>query len=399
MDIFIARQPIFDKKHNIYGYELLFRQNSNNYFIEMDDDVATSQLIYNAFLVFGIDDLTDGTKAFINFSKNLLESDLLKLLPKDKIIVEILERGKATQTTKAACEKFKALGYTLALDDFILDEDNMPLLYQADILKVEFPSVSLEVQAELIKNNKNKVKFLAEKLETRDDYETAKKLGYDLFQGYFFSKPAMLNTKDLKFINTNLMRIVEELNNPEPSYAKITDIVQTDLGLSYKLLKLVNSAYIAPRYKVKSIQQALTFLGTKEMYQWMTLMMLKDVQDPDNAEMIKQSLIRGKLMSMLGKGDNSSEFFFTGIFSLIDIILGKSLSEILEGLPLSDKVKNALLGSKNEMRLLLDYINDFEKAQWHNLNNHSMIKSIDTNNFMGLYIESVKWAQSISALN
>jgi c-di-GMP-related signal transduction protein len=398
MDIFIARQPIFDRKNKIFGYELLFRQTSNNYFIEMDDDAATSELIYNSFTVFGIDDLIDGTKAFINCSKSIIESDFLKLLPKDKIILEILEREKATQATMDACEKFKALGYKLALDDFVPAADNLPLLNYADILKIEFTSVSLDTQMSLIKKYKNKVKFLAEKLETREDYEKAFQLGYDLFQGYYFSKPSMLTSKDIRFINTNILGIIEELNTPEPSYYKITEIIEADLGLSYKLLKLVNSAYIAPRYKVKSIQQALTFLGTYEMYQWISLMMLKDMQDTENAELIKQSLIRGKLMSALGRESNSSEYFFTGIFSLIDIILNRDINDILAGLPLSEKVKHALLGSKNELRLLLDYIINFEKAEWFKMDSQPEINSIGPERFMELYVDSVKWAQSVKSL-
>lgn len=398
MDIFIARQPIFDRKHNIYGYELLFRQSNNNYFVEMDDDIATTQLLYNTFFVFGIDALTDGSKAFINVSKGLIDSDLLNLLPKDKIIIEVLERDKATQATFDACERFKALGYKLALDDFILDEDNTPLMSQADIIKIEFPSLSLDIQAALIKKHKNKITFLAEKIETREDYAIALKLGYDLFQGYFFSKPMMLNSKDIKFLNTNLFRIVEELNLPEPSYVKITEIMKADLGLSYKLLKLVNSAYIAPRSKVKSIQQALTFLGTRELYQWISLMMLNDVQDAENSEIIKQSLIRGKLMSVLAHEKDTSEYFFTGIFSMIDVILNKNLNDVLDDLPLSANVKDALLGGSNEMRFTLDYIVNFENANWDEMHKNPLNNAVGTDRFMELYVASVKWAQSISSL-
>lgn len=398
MNTFIARQPIFDRRNNIFGYELLFRQNSNNYFTEMDDDIATAELIYNSFLVFGIDNITDGSMAFINFSKELVDSDFLELLPKDRIIVEILEREKATQSTIDACKKFKKLGYILAVDDFLLDEDNLPLLDLVDIVKVEFPSVSLEEQAALIKNHKKSVKFLAEKIETREEYATAVRLGYDLFQGYFFSKPAMMNTKDIGFINSNLFKIIEELNLPEPSYRKISEIIQMDLGLSYKLLKLVNSAYIAPRYKIKSIQQALTFIGMREMYQWISLMMLKDIRDAENAEIVKQSLIRGKLMSILATErslyENVSEYFFTGLFSQIDIILNKSLADVLAGLPLTNKVKEALNGAPNDLRLMLEYVIDFEKGNWIGLNRRLFACGINMDHFMQLYVVALKWAKN-----
>jgi c-di-GMP-related signal transduction protein len=173
MNVFIARQPIFDRKNKVYGYELLFRKNNNNYFVPMDDDAATAELIYNSFFVFGIDNLTDGTKAFINCSKGLIDSDFLEVLPKDKIVVEILEREKASRATMEACLRFRSLGYKLALDDFILDEDNLPLVGLTNIIKVDFPDVSCEQQAALINKYKNKVIFLAEKIETRDDYRKA----------------------------------------------------------------------------------------------------------------------------------------------------------------------------------------------------------------------------------
>jgi EAL and modified HD-GYP domain-containing signal transduction protein len=235
MNIYIARQPIFDRKNRIFGYELLFRQNSENCFHEMDDDIATAELIYNAFLVFDIGSITDGTKAFINFSKGLINSDFLELLPKDCIAVEILEREKTTQATLDACRKLKKLGYTLAVDDYVLDSDREPLLELVDFVKVEFPAGSLPRQTALIRKYKDKVKFLAEKIETRENYADAVRLGYDLFQGYFFSKPVMMKTKDIGLIGSNLLRVLEELNTPEPSYRKISDIVQTDLGLAYKL--------------------------------------------------------------------------------------------------------------------------------------------------------------------
>ena len=400
MNVFIARQPIFDRKNKVYGYELLFRKNNNNYFVPMDDDAATAELIYNSFFVFGIDNLTDGTKAFINCSKGLIDSDFLEVLPKDKIVVEILEREKASRATMEACLRFRSLGYKLALDDFILDEDNLPLVGLTNIIKVDFPDVSCEQQAALINKYKNKVIFLAEKIETRDDYRKAVELGYDLFQGYFFCKPNVLKSKDIKTVRASLIAIIDELHKPEPSYFKISDIIQTDLGLSYKLLRLANSVYIGARFKVSSINQALNLLGTRELYQWITLMILKDLQDNDNGELVKQSLIRGKLMNMLALefhwSDHDSDYFFIGIFSLIDVILSRSFEEILAELPLSDRVKNTLLGEKNDIRDLLDCIASVERAEWDKLNQYQIMQTIGPEKFMARYVEAIKWANSLN---
>ena len=162
MDAFIARQPIFDKSMKIYGYELLYRQSGDNFFTGIDDDQATAELIYNAFLVMGLQDLTDGANAFINFSKELIDSDVPFLLPKQNIIVEVLEREKVTSATVEACKRIKAVGYRLALDDFVFDQNNLPLIDMADIIKIEFPAVNRHEQYNLIKRYGTKIKFLAE---------------------------------------------------------------------------------------------------------------------------------------------------------------------------------------------------------------------------------------------
>ena len=228
---FIARQPIFGRNMEIYGYELLYRKGSDNFFAQIDDDQATAELIYNSFFVFGLYDLTDGAKAFINFSKELIEIDMPSLLPKQNIVVEVLERNRTTHATVEACRRIKAMGYSLALDDFIFNKDELPLLEFADIVKVDFLTISPEEQSSLIKKYGHKTRFLAEKVETREDYARAMALGYDCFQGYFFCKPAVLNSKEIASLNVNLFNILKELNTIDPSFSRIASIIQGDLGL------------------------------------------------------------------------------------------------------------------------------------------------------------------------
>jgi c-di-GMP-related signal transduction protein len=402
MNNFIARQPVFDRRRRVFGYELLFRQNGDNYFAGVDDDTATSDVIYNSFMVFGLDNITDDTRAFINCSKRLIESDFLSVLPKEKIILEILERGPTTPATLEACKRLKDLGYKLALDDFVPSAETLPLLEYADIVKIEYPALGLAEQAACIRRFKNRVKFLAEKVETYEDFKTAHKIGYDFFQGYFFSGPSMLKSEDIGSLNVNLLRIMEELNRPEPSYPVIADIIAADLGLNYKLLRLVNSAYIGPRHKINSILQALSYLGTRELCQWMSMMLLRDLEDDENAELIKQSLIRGKLMSDIAQGSACSklncEYFFTGIFSMIDVILNRSIDEILAGLPLPEKVKHALRGGNNELRRLLDFIISFENAQWQELSRLNVPEDCTADRFMSLYIDALKWARQVTQI-
>lgn len=382
---------------DLYGYELLYRQSPENFFAGIDDDQATKEVIYNAFLVVGLDDLTDGTKAFINFSKDLIDSDVPYLLPPESTVIEVIERKEVTQYSIDACKKLRSKGYKIAIDDFDLDENSLELIKVADIIKIEYPNVSFETQRSLIRKYKHKVKFIAEKIETREDYQEAKELGYDLFQGYFFSKPAIINSKDIELLDKNILRIIEELNQTEPSYKVISDIIEGDLGLSYKLLKLANSVFFTTRNEIKSISHALSYLGVNELYQWFSLMMIKNIQDIENAEMIKLSLIRGKLMSLLASElkINDDAYFLTGIFSFIDKLLNKNMEQVLEGIPLSTPVKQALLGADNEYRRVLNCVIDFEMANWDKTENQ-YLNIIGTNRFMQLYLESLKWARKLN---
>jgi c-di-GMP-related signal transduction protein len=396
MDAFLARQPIFDKDMKIYGYELLHRRSGNNFFSGIDDDQATIELIYNTFLVMGLQDLTDGTNAFINFSKKIIDSDVPFLLPKQNIIVEVLEREEVTPATVDACKRIKATGYKLALDDFIFNQNTLPLIEIADIIKIEFSAVSSYDQYNLIQRYGTKVKFLAEKIESREEYQQAVEMGYDLLQGYFFSKPSIVRSKEIVTLNTSLLSVFEELSSPEPSYAVIANIFAKDLGLSYKLLKLANSVYMGARNRIKSILHALSFIGINEMYQWISLMLLKDIQNVENAELVKQSLMRGKFMELLASelypNAENSEFYFTGIFSSIDVLLNRQMGQALKGLPLPINVKNALLGVDNDPRRLLNFVLNWEKAHWEK----TVAQYPMHNKFMDLYIKALKWAKKLN---
>jgi c-di-GMP-related signal transduction protein len=397
---FIARQPIFDRNMGIYGYELLYRQNSNNFFVQIDDDQATAELIYNLFFVFGLYDLTDGTKAFINFSKELLDSDIPSLLPKQSIIVEILERNHATLSTIEACRRIKAAGYSLALDDFVFDDDNKALLEYADIVKIDFPSLDPSVQSELINKYKKKIKFLAEKVETREEYSLAMDMGYELFQGYFFCKPSMVSSKDISSLNINVFNIINELNIPDPNFYRIASIIQGDLGLSLKLLRLTNSVFYGTHGHITSILQALSFMGINELHQWISIMLLKNYASIDNSELIKMSLIRAKFMELLSlelyPKKDANNYFFTGLFSFIDVLLNQSMDKVLLGLPLSESVKRALLGEDNPQRRLLNCVIAYETDELEKSEEQEIIEAIGHNKFMSLYIDSIKWVKSLN---
>lgn len=398
MDIYIARQPIFDRALKVYGYELLYRQSAANRFDGVDDDLATAELLYNSFAVMGLNDLTDRTLAFINFSKELIGSEIPLLLPPSSVVIEVLERDEATQSTIDACKKLREKGYKIALDDFTPTKEHFLLFDYADIIKMEYQAVSLQDQRELIKKYRRQKTFLAEKIETREDYRLALDIGYDLFQGYFFSKPSVIGAKEIGALNATIFHILEELNRPEPSFDVVAEHVKRDLGLSYKLLKLVNSVYYGPPQRIRTIKHALVHLGIRELQRWFSIMMLKDVRNVENAELIKLSLIRAKFMELLadelyGPALNL-DYFFVGLFSFLDVLLARPMKQILDGLPISGRAKQALLGQDNECRQFLDCVIAAESVSWDE-REACLMKRLDVRKFMELYLESLKWARNL----
>ena len=216
MENFVARQAIFDKNLKVYAYELLFRAGQENVYAATDADLATSSVITDSFITIGLESLTRGKRAFINFTKNLLMDETATIIPKDSLVVEILEDIKPDEGIIAACTKLKESGYTLALDDFIFDEVFKPLIELADIIKVDFRLSGMEESRALIeKYGLKRIKFLAEKVETQDEFDQALEMGFTYFQGYFFSKPVIVTSKDIPGYKINHLNIMHEINHPD----------------------------------------------------------------------------------------------------------------------------------------------------------------------------------------
>lgn len=402
MDIYIARQPIFNKNLSIYGYELLYRSDSKNRYENEDHNGATVELVKNSFLVLDFDHLTDGTRGFINFTQDLLEADIPQMLPKEKVVVEILESVAATDAVVDVCRRLKKEGYVLALDDLIcdrLDSDYKELLDLVDIIKIDFPVTDKKKQRELIRKYGYKIMFLAEKIETREDFKEAAEMGYELFQGYFFCKPIMMKSRDISSLNTHLIEILKELQKTQPDINRITKTIEKDLGLTYKLLKMANSVYYGAKCEITSLNQAVIRLGIQEMKRWISILLVKDFETDENSELIKVSLLRGKLLSLIAhelkRNEQETDFFFTGILSSIDVIMDKDMDIILEDLAISGDVKKALMGEQNKLRACLDTVLYYEKFEFDEAMANLAEMGIDLGRFTELYIKALTWQRTI----
>lgn len=399
MEVYVGRQPIFDRHSNVFGYELLYRRSMNNFYEGVDGNQATRDLIYNAFFVMQIEDLTEGKVGFINFTDAMVRDLVPVILPKEQLVIEILENSIVDQDLIQACKSLKEKGYILALDDFVLNPSFEPLLELVDIIKIEFPNVSLETQRNLIKKHKHKIRFLAERLETREEFNMALQMGYDYFQGFFFSKPVIYKQNDIGVLNTSILNIIHQLRTLDPDYDRIAQAVELDVGLSYKVIRLSNTISFGARYSIRSVRQALVRIGILELRRWFNVLLLKDLQQVENHELIKQSLVRAHLMENLaqycGSKAQSLDYLLTGMFSSIDVLLSKPMEEILIGMPLVDTVKAALLGEENDLKHVLDFVKRYEAMDINPETFDFPLGKIDLESFNGHYIEALRWIKQM----
>ncbi|MEI6126799.1 MAG: HDOD domain-containing protein [Pseudomonadota bacterium] len=398
MEVFVARQPIFDSSKNVIAYELLFRSSLDNFYdVSLDGDKSTSKVITCSLLIIGLDTLTKGKKAYINFTKNLLLRGAPFMIPKELIAVEILETVAPDSVVVKACRELKKAGYMLVLDDFVFAEQYRPLIELADVIKVDFLSPDVENRKRVIRNCDNKkIKFLAEKVETVDVFQEALDLGYTYFQGYFFSKPVIIRGRDIPGSKVNYLRVLHEVNSPGIEFEKLEEIIKRDVSLSYKLLRFINSAFFKFSIKVESIKHALFLLGLKEIKKWASVLALSGMGFDKPQELLMVSLIRARfcetLAEKIGQQSRTSDFFITGLFSVIDALIDRPMQEILVDLPIADDIKQALLGEDNNLHDVFFLAVSYEKGNWEQTHTCARKLRINEAELPDIFFNSVSWA-------
>jgi c-di-GMP-related signal transduction protein len=400
MQIFVARQPIFDARKEVFAYELLFRSGMENvYSAGLDGDRTTSSVISGSMLVFGLETLTKGKRAFINFTRNLLIRGAPADMPCDQIAIEVLESVEPDDAVVEACRRLKEQGYVLALDDFVFDERYRPLIELADIIKVDFTQTRGDVRRHIVREcGRPGLHFLAEKVETADEFKQALEIGYSYFQGYFFSAPDVMRGKDIPAGKLNYMRILREINQRDIDFEQVEYIIKHDVGLTYKLLRFMNSAFFSFSSKVESIRHALVLLGVREIKKWINLIALGNMGFDKPQELILLALIRASfcehLASRVGMLKRDADFFLMGLFSVIDGIVDRPMSEILDELPIAQEVAAALLGESNIFRDVFDLVLTYEKGEWEMTVSCARKIKVDEGDLPELFLNSVTWANN-----
>jgi EAL and modified HD-GYP domain-containing signal transduction protein len=400
MDIFVARQPIFDRNQKIISYELLFRSNGDNYYNATDGDGATLDVITNSFTLIGLKNLTNNKKAFINFTEGLILKGTPLLLPKDKIVIEILETVSPTRELIECCKNLKNMGYVLALDDFVFSLAYKPLMELADIIKVDFLATKGKDRAEIMKKVSNPaVRFLAEKVETIGEFEEAVKLGYSYFQGYFFSRPTILTSKEIPVNKLYNFQIIKFIYEGSDELDELEEVIKKDVSLSYKLLRYINSASFGFKRNIQSIRQALVLMGKRELVKWITIVTLRSFIDKQNEAIMDAAVVRAKFGEMIANSINlknrASEVFIMGMFSNIDALLNMPMEQALVDIPIAEDIKLALLGNNNIFKGIIDLILSYEKADWETFSNISKNLNISEMKVATMYTEALEWSTKL----
>ncbi|SHH83587.1 EAL and modified HD-GYP domain-containing signal transduction protein [Sporobacter termitidis DSM 10068] len=367
----VASQPIFNIKKEIFGYELLYRAGKDSTEYDgIDGSSATKDVLVTAFSDIGIEAITGGRKAFVNFTSDLVLDEVPHMLSNDILIVELLENVHPTEAILAACRKLKRRGYLIALDDFSYSEEIEPLIGVADIIKIDFMKCGVEdIKKNVYKINNNRRKILlAEKIETYEDLEFARELGFNLFQGFFFCKPIIANAKCAEALQVSKLQLIKYIADPEVSFFDLANVIKRDLVLSYRLLKIVNSAYYGLKYTVTGILHALLILGLNEIKKWISLIVLNQIKTTKPSELIRAALVRGIFMEKLAifqkRRKSRDEYFLVGLFSLAEAIMDTPIDAILSETHLSDEITRPLITGEGEKADLLKIIYHIERAEW-----------------------------------
>jgi len=398
MDVFMARQPIFDRNNHVIAYELLFRSGCENTYNSIDGNEATLNVIANSVY---FNTITDNKKAFINFTEKLIKEEIATILPCENVVIEILENIEPTDEILNACKKLKKQGYTLALDDFVFDKKYNKLIEIIDIIKVDFiitRGYDRKKIFDLLKINK-KIKFLAEKVETIEEYNEAMYYGYEYFQGYYFSKPTVLTAKSIPTNKYAGLEILKLINHKDFDYSDLETLILEDVGLSYKIIKLINSSAYSLRNKVNSIRYAITFLGEKEIIKWLYIVLLNDLKGKNSDELIRVSLQRAKFCELICNisiyKEKNFSAYITGLFSVMDAILNCSMESIIKDLNISDEVKEGLIGEENILNVMLNLAISYGRGEWEKAGVYAEKINVDINEISKIYLETLKWVDNI----
>lgn len=398
---FLARQPILNKKKQLYGYEILSRYGPENYCRQTGTRQSHVSGIDELFLM-GITAMTEGLPAFLNCSREFLVNEYLTLIPKEMVVGEILETVAADEEVLAACKRMKDQGYRFALDDYCDVEAVQPLMDFADFVKIDVLMTSVEEQEKLVmKCHRRGIPVLAEKVETDAQFQRCTSIGYDYFQGYFFCRPQIVGRRSVPANKMVYLRLLQAANEPEFNLLKIAAIFKRDVSLSYRLLRYLNSSAFAFHIEIHSIPHALSLLGEKAMRKWISMVSVAALGDEVGGGLLRLPLLRAIFCELIGTKIGMlrevNELFLLGLLSVMDALLNVPMNEVLSEIPVDEEIKRALRGQSSRYRPIFEVVLDYESGTWEQLAQSARAIGLHENFLPDLYFHSVSWVTEVLA--
>lgn len=400
MEVFVARQPIFDADDRLQGYELLYRHSGE----AVRAEGATSQRMSNevfihSILGFGLDRVTAGATAFINFSREMLTERLFELLDPGTVMIELLESVEPDEGTVAACRELKEAGYRLALDDFVPRPEAEPLLGCAEVVKLDVLNVPLgELAATVERLRPSGVRLLAERVETREVHDACLAMGFELFQGYYFSRPEILSRREVSLEQASAIRLMNLLRDARATDGEIEGAFRSDPLLTYKLLRIVNSAAVGGR-GVQSIGHAVRMVGRETLGRWLALLFVTSVSAETGVEneRVHSAVQRARFCEVIGEASGrqgaAGPLFMVGLFSMLDALLRVPLEELLSRIDLAPEVRDALLRGEGRFAPALELVRAYEAGRWDEVPRLAAAAGVSPLDVPDLYLQSLAWAR------
>jgi EAL and modified HD-GYP domain-containing signal transduction protein len=397
---YIGRQPILDDKQQIIGYELLFRHSALAKDAVIEDDLkACTRVLVNTLSDMGAQWLLGDKLAFINVNEEMLHSDLLELLPAKRTVLEVLETVPATEAVVERCQALREAGFHIALDDHIPSAELAPLLTCADFVKIDIVETGIETAAKIFAQLKSlPIKIVAEKVETHQQFEACKQIGFHYFQGYYFAHPETLSAK---VINPSYAAVLDLLNmvSRDADTAEVESGFKRDPALSFKLLRYINSVGFGLSCEIQSIRHALSILGTKQLYRWLTLLMVTAGENAAPPALMKTAITRGRLTELLGESyfdrADRDNLFIVGVFSLLDAMLEMPMDQVLEKVHLPDPVTEALLTHEGIYGPFLQLAQACEDADRARITELADSLQFDPNKVNDCHIAALAWVEGL----
>ena len=398
MDVFLARQPIFNRAQQVVAYELLYRNSDDNQARFDDPDQATTEVVLNTFMEIGLDRVTGQRRAYVNLTRPYLLGDYPLPFSNDAVTLEVLEDVTPDAETVAAVGRLVEQGYEIALDDFVFRPEMIPLIELASVVKLDIRQLDDAQLAEHVALlGKYDVRLLAEKVETREEFGRCLELGFDLFQGYFFCEPAILRGKQASPSRMATLHMLHKLNDPDFHYDELAELISTDATLAYKLLRYINSAYFGLRRKVESIRHALILLGQRNIRIWLNLIALSQMQDKSR-ELMVTTLTRAKMSELIAvalrRGGEKDKFFLAGLFSALDAFLDMPLEESIESISLADDIVEGILRRGGAIGRVLEMVVRGERGEWEGMER----MGLDVSQITDAYLQAIDWASGMTQI-